>query len=105
MAEKKSSSTKSGSSKSTTVWGLNKISMYVIVAVAILYLVSMILSLVKVNNLKVISALQGVATAIMICITAVLAWRYVIKKPTVWKVLYFVWLLVVIAGVIVPLIV
>lgn len=104
MAEKKSSSTKSSSSKSTTVWGLNKISMYVIVAVAILYLVSMILSLAGVN-LKVISALQGVATAIMICITAVLAWRYVVKKPTVWKVLYFVCLLVVIAGVIVPLIV
>lgn len=104
MAEKKSSSTKSSSSKSTTVWGLNKISMYVIVAVAILYLVSMILSLAEVN-LKVVSALQGVATAIMICITAVLAWRYVVKKPTVWKVLYFVCLLVVIAGVIVPLIV
>ncbi len=104
MAEKKSSSTKSSSSKSTTVWGLNKISMYVIVAVAILYLVSMILSLAGVN-LKVVSALQGVATAIMICITAVLAWRYVAKKPTVWKVLYFVCLLVVIAGVIVPLIV
>ena len=81
----------------------NKISLYVIVAVAIIYLISMILSLAGVS-LKVVVALQNLATAIMICITAVLAWRYVSKKPTVWKVLYFVSLLVVIAGVIVPLI-
>ncbi len=110
MAEKKSTtskqttqSTKQTTKKSGNAWGLNKISLYVIVAVAIIYLISMILSLAGVS-LKVVVALQNLATAIMICITAVLAWRYVSKKPTVWKVLYFVSLLVVIAGVIVPLI-
>ena len=66
-------------------------------------LVSLILALVGVNA-KIIVALQGVATAIMICIVAVLAWRYVAKKQTVWKVLYIVCLLVVIAGVIIPLV-
>ena len=91
MAENKKTTTKSSKSttKKTTVWSLNKISMYTICAVAILYLVAMIFSLVGLNS-KLVSALQGFATAIMICIVAVLAWRYVAKKPTVWKVLYVV---------------
>lgn len=104
MAEKKNTkTTKTSSSTKSSGWSLNKISLYIIVAVAVLYLVSMILSLVGVS-FKIVAALQGVATAIMICIVAVLAWRYVSKKQTVWKVLYIVCLLVVIAGVIVPLI-
>ncbi len=105
MAEKKNtkSSTKSSSTKSSSGFSLNKFSLWVIIAVAVLYLVSMILSLCGVN-FKIVAALQGVATAIMICIVAVLAWRYVAKKQLVWKVLYIVCLLVVIAGVIIPLI-
>lgn len=106
MAEKKTNTkqTKSSQTKSSgTAWGINKISMWTIVAVAVLYLISMILSLAGVN-LKVVSAMQGLATAIMICIVGVLAYRYVAKKPTVWKVLYIVCILVVVAGVIIPLI-
>lgn len=102
MAEKKSTKTTTKKS-SGSPWSLNKVSFYVIVSVAVLYLVSMVLSLVGVN-FKIVAALQGIATAIMICIVAVLAWRYVAKKQTVWKVLYVVCLLVVIAGVIIPLI-
>lgn len=106
MAEKKTNTkqTKSSQTKSSgTAWGINKISMWTIVAVAVLYLISMILSLAGVS-LKVVSAMQGLATAIMICIVGVLAYRYVAKKPTVWKVLYIVCILVVVAGVIIPLI-
>ena len=102
-SKKTSTTTSTSSSRSSNVWSLNKISMYIICAVAISYLVSMIRSLAGVS-LKVVSALQGLATAIMICIVAVLAWRYVAKKQTVWKVLYIVCLLVVIAGVIIPLV-
>lgn len=113
MAEQKKTSSKSSSSstKKTTssssrsaVWGLNKISFWVIGAMAILYLVASILSICGVN-LKVVSALQGVATAMAICIAAVLAWRYVKNKQTVWKVLYFVLLLVVLLGIILPLVI
>ncbi len=102
----KSTTTKTTSSSSSrrTVWGLNKISMYTIVAVALLYVISMVLSLVGVN-FKVVSALQGLATAIMIIIVSILAWRYVKPKQMVWKVLYVICLLLVIAGVIVPLVV
>lgn len=104
MAEKKTTKTTTKTTtRSSSAWGLNKISMYTMCAVAILYLVSMVLSLCGVN-FKVVSALQGLATAIMICIVAVLAWRYVAKKQTVWKVLYIVCLLVVVAGVIIPLV-
>lgn len=103
MAEKKKSQSKSSSSKNHGGWSLNKISMWTICAAAILYLVSMILSLCGVN-FKIVSALQNTATAIMIIIVSILAWRYVSKKPAVWKVLYIVCLLVVIAGIIVPLV-
>lgn len=105
MAETKSkSSSKSTTKKTRTVWGLNKISFWTIGAMAILYLVASILALCGVN-LKVVQALQGFATAIAICIVAYLAWKYVRSKPTVWKVLYFVLLLVVLLGIILPLVV
>lgn len=99
MTEKKKTSTK----KTSTVWSLNKVSMWTICGAAILYLVSMILSL-CIDNFKVVNALQNLATAIMIVIVSILAWRYVSKKQTVWKVLYFVCLLVVVVGIIVPLV-
>ncbi len=102
MANKtKKSSSSSGSSNK---WGLNKVSMYTIFAVALLYVVSLILSVCGVN-FKIVSALQGVATAIMIVIVAILAWRYVKPKQFVWKMLYVICLLLVVAGVIVPLVV
>lgn len=107
MATKKSSkSSKSSSSSSSkkTFWGLNKISFWTIVAVTFLYALSLILSACGIN-MKVVSALQGVATAIMIIIVAVLAWRYVRPKQMVWKVLYVICLLIVIAGIIVPLVI
>lgn len=101
MAEKKSS--KTTTTTRTSIWSLNKISFYTVCAVAILYLVSIICSLCG-ASFKVVTALQGLATAIMIIIVSILAWRYVSKRQTVWKVLYFVCLLVVVAGVIIPLV-
>ena len=111
MAEKKSTTTKSTSSskstttrrKSRTIWGLNKISFYLMGAVAILYLIGLILSACGVN-MKVVTALQGLATALMICIVAYLGWKYIRPKQTVWMVLYFTFLLVIIAGIIIPLV-
>lgn len=107
---KKSSSTSSSSSsnsskkRSRSVWGLNKISFYLMGAVAILYLIGLILSACGVSS-KAVAALQGIATAMMICIIAFLGWKYVRPKQMVWKVLYFTFLLVVIAGIIVPLVI
>lgn len=95
----RSSSRKSG----VFAWGLNKLSMYTIVAVALLYAISMVLSLCGVS-LKVVSALQGLATAVMICIVAYLAWKYVARKEPVWKVLYVICLCLVLAGIVIPLI-
>ena len=79
---------------------LNKLSFYLIVATAVLYLVAMILSCVGLSGPVMI--LQGIANAIMICIVAVLAFRYVRNKPTVWLVLYIVVLLVVLVGIVIP---
>ncbi len=93
--------TKTTHKKSTTLWGLNKISFWAIVTVTILYAVSLVLAAIgKVP--AVVGVLMGVTEAIMIVIVAVLAWRYVRSKPMVWKVLYIICLCVVIAGIIVP---
>ncbi len=102
----KSSKSRSSSSSSRNggLWGLNKISFWTIVAVTILYAVALILAACNVTSVAV-SALQGIATAMMIIIVSILAWRYVKPKPAVWKVLYFVCLLIVIAGIIVPLVI
>ncbi len=108
MAEKKSSSkstsSKSSSSSRKSSWGLNKISFWTIVAVTIIYAISIVLSAIGGNALMTATRImQGIATAVMIVIVAILAWRYVKSKPTVWKVLYIICLLIVIAGIIVPL--
>ena len=102
-SSKSSSSSSSSSSKKSSMWGLNKISFYTIAAVAILYLISLILSACGVSSVAVM-AMQNIGTAIMVGITAYLAWKYVRSKQTVWKVLYFVLLLVILAGIIVPLV-
>ena len=102
-----SSSSKSTSSKSTnrSSWGLNKISFWTIVAVTILYAISLVLTAIGTDVLMtVVRVLQGLATAIMICIVAVLAWRYVKSKPVIWKVLYVICLLIVVAGIIIPMV-
>lgn len=101
---KTSKSSQTSSSNSTGFWGINKISFYLIGAAAILYLVALVLSAVGVN-LKIVAAIQGVVTAFIISVVAVLAWKYVRSKPTVWKVLYVVFLLVVLVGIIIPLVV
>lgn len=102
----KTQSTQKSSRRSGGIrtWGLNKISFWCIGAMAILYLIASILALCGVN-LQVVTALQGVATALAICIVAFLAWKYVRPKQAVWKVLYFVLLLVVLLGIILPLVV
>ena len=101
---KNSSSSNSYSSRSG-LWGLNKISFWTIVAITILYAVSVVLAAIGGNNLMtVVGILNGIATAIMIIIVAILAWRYVRAKQMVWKVLYIICLLIVIAGIIVPLV-
>ncbi len=99
----KKSKRSSRSNGGVFAWGINKLSMYTIILVALLYAVSMVLSLCGVN-LKVISALQGLATAVMICIVSYLAWKYVARKEMVWKILYVICLCLVLAGVVIPLV-
>lgn len=101
---KSSSSSSSSSNSGNRMWSLNKISFWTIVAVAILYLVGMVLSACGVS-LKVVGVLQGIATAIMIAVVTVLAWKFVRNRQMVWKILYILCLLVVLIGIIIPLVV
>ena len=84
---------------------LNKFSFYVIGAIAILYIVTMILNLVKISSKKIIPVLSSIAAACTIIVVAILAWRYVRRKTMVWKVLYLIFMALVIVGVMVPLLV
>lgn len=99
----KSTTKKRRSNGGIRTWGLNKLSFYCIGAIAIFYLIASVLALCGVSATLVV-ALQGVATALAICIVAYNAWKYVAHKQTVWKVLYFVLLLVVLMGIVIPLI-
>lgn len=84
---------------------LNQISFWLLVAAAILYVVGIIFTAIGTDLLKSITSyLLAVATAMMIIVVAILAWRYVAHKPAVWKVLYFVVLLVVLAGLVIPVV-
>ncbi len=95
---------KSSSPRKRTFWGLNKISFWLLGAAAILYLIGLILSAIDASKLATaVSVMQALATALMICVVAVLGWRYVRSKPTVWLVLYFTFMLVIVAGIIVPM--
>lgn len=75
----KSTSKSTKHSNGLVLWGLNKTSFWCIGAMAILYLIASILSLCGLS-LKIILALQGLATALAICLVACLAWRYVKNK-------------------------
>lgn len=108
MAEKKSTQNKNDSSSkksSATIFGigLNKICFYTIASVGILYLVAAVLAIFSISSV-LIAVLQNLGTAILICVTAFMAWNYVRSKPTVWKILYFVMLLLVVLGIIFPLV-
>lgn len=81
---------------------LNKLSFWLIVAIAVLYLVGMILSCISAKLAGPAHILLNVANALAICVVAVLAYRYVRNKPIVWLVLYIIVLLVVLSGIVVP---
>ena len=100
----KSTKSSSSSSKRSSVWSLNKVSMYTLVAIALLYVVTMILSCVGLSS-QIIVALQGVAMAVAVVIVSILAWRYVRPKQAVWKVLYVLCLLLVLVCIVIPVVV
>ena len=83
-------------------WSLNKVSFWLIVITAILYLVGMILHFVGLPAV-ITGILQSVAAAIMICIVGILGWRYVRNKSVVWLILYIIVLLLVLVGIVLPL--
>ena len=84
--------------------GINKISFYTLLSLAVLHMIATVLSLIGIGS-TIVGYLQGVATAVALCILAFIAWRYVDSKPTSWKVLYFIILLIALAGVILPLVI
>ncbi len=103
-SSKSSSSKSSSSSRRSSGWGLNKISFWTIVVVTILCAIALVLSACGVSATAV-SVMKDIAMAIMIVIVSILAWRYIRPKPMVWKVLYIICILIVIAAIIVPLVV
>ena len=104
MAKKsESKKSESNNNRPATVWSLNKISFWLIVAMAVLYLIAAIFSAVKVDVLASLArVLMAVASAVATCVVAVLGWRFVRNKEIVWKVLFVVVLLVVLVGLVLP---
>ena len=80
---------------------LNKLSFWLLVSAAFLYVLGLIFNFIDAVKGAVVY-LQAVAAAAMICVVAVLAWRYVSGKAVVWKVLYFLVLLIALVGLVIP---
>ncbi len=90
------------SKKSGGGWSLNKISFWSLTVIALMYLVAQILRWIDSGLAGVAEWIGAVAAALAICLVAILAWRYVDSKPVVWKVLYFIVLLIVVVFIILP---
>lgn len=113
MANKKSENNSSNTTNTTETnkknrsfpilnWGINQISFWLIVSTAVFYLVSMILHYAAVSS-ALVDTFQAIASAIMICVVAVLAFRYVKNKQIVWKILYAVTLFIVLVCIVLPI--
>ena len=102
MAEKKKTTTTKTTNR-RSVWGINKISFYLLGAMAILYLIASILSLCGLQ-LALIGILQAFATAVALCIVGYIAWGYVRNTSNALKILYLVFMLVVLLGIILPMV-
>lgn len=89
------------SNKNSNKIGLNQLSFWLLVATAILYLIALVLGWCNVSS-SLIWWMRSVAAALAVCVVALLAWHYVAGKPTVWKILYLVVLLIVLVGIILP---
>ena len=91
--------------KNNSKLSMNKISFYVIGAISILYLVSAILSILNLDklNFNIVGLFQAIATYVTVGVVSILAWRYVDSKPTVYKVLYFIFMVIVTITVFIPI--
>ncbi len=89
------------SKKSGNGWSLNKISFWALTIAALVYLLAQVFRWIP-GVASAANWVGMVASAIMLCIVAILAWRYVRGKGTVWMVLYFIVLLIAIAFIILP---
>ena len=70
---------------------------------AVLYLLSFVLTFWDISN-NTIDVLSSIASVIMICIVSVTGWRFVKTKSTLWKLIYIMVLLAVVASVVVPVV-
>ena len=89
------------SNKNRNPISLNKVAFWLLVTAAVLYLLGMVFSCIP-DLASIFGLLLAVASALMLCVVAVLAWRYVAHKEVVWKVLYFIVLLIALVGLILP---
>ena len=84
--------------------GLRKVAFWSIAVIAVMYLVSGIFHLIKVDALASLADWIGWAAGVVsLAIVAILAWDFVrAKHQTVWTVLYIVLLLVAVVFVVLP---
>lgn len=80
---------------------MSKFAFYLIGAICVLQLIIMVLSLCGIN-LGILSALKGVALALALIVPMSAAWNYIKLKPAVWKVLYFLFVLILLITIAIP---
>ena len=84
-------------------WSLSKVAFLVIIALAVLHLLSSLFAIFGIPT-KIISSIQAIASGIATAIVAIVSWNYAKQRNKEWKIIYFVCLAVVILCIIVPLV-
>lgn len=76
---------------------LNSVAFYALAAVAFVYLITTILANVGLSvPYNILGIINMIAQLCILLICIILAWRFVANKATVWKVLYFLVVLIIV---------
>ena len=84
-------------------WSLSKVAFLVIIALAVLHLLSSLFAIFGIPT-KIISSIQAIASGIATAIVAIVSWNYAKQRNKEWKIIYFICLAIVVLCIIVPLV-
>ena len=85
---------------------INKLSFFTIAAVSLLYLTAAILSILKVDipYFDLVTLFQSIAIFIAMGSISVLAWKYAKSRSFIFKLMYFVFMIIVTVTIFIPVI-
>lgn len=101
-AKKETKKTSSSTHISNGNWSLSKVSFVIILAVAVLYLISSVFAILGISA-GFVTAMQAVCSAAALAVVGFIGWNYVKnRKRDDLKVIYIIALILVLVGIVIP---